>query len=164
MPFAAAPLSVPQAHEEREPSRMGSPSELKATWPIGVSQRWASASVTCGIVPMSAYSAWPVRSAAIVLTQGSPSKRLRIACRRRTDWAWSTARKCENTRKFVRLASARAKADVVVQGSDWPCRLSKIGPHREDHRVWWTRLSPPPERIGTDTLRDVMWWTFPSTR
>ena len=69
---------MPQSQAFREPSRMGSPTSAYVAAPSAVSQFWASASVTCGIVPMSAYSACPHLSAAIVFTHGIPWYRLRI--------------------------------------------------------------------------------------
>src|SRR5215472_16952391 len=72
MPGTAASESFPKSQEVLEPSRIGSPNAANVKVPIGVSHLFASALVTFGMSPVSAYRAWPARSVAIVLTHGMP--------------------------------------------------------------------------------------------
>src|SRR5215468_12395834 len=125
----AAPGSFAQSQDVVAPFRIGSPMLWNVPLPSGVSHPFASALVTCGMVPMSAYRARPARSVAIVFTQGMPwyfFKIDSICCvldARSKPNQVLTARE-----RLFALASARANAEVVVQGSDMPSRLLKTGP------------------------------------
>ena len=95
-----------------------------------VSHCWAFEFGTLGIAPMSAYSAWPVRSATIVLTHGMPSYFFRMSSSWFADFAMSVSRKWLNTRKLSAFASARANAVTGVHGNGMPSIDVKIGPKR----------------------------------
>src|SRR6516165_10209844 len=125
MPGTAAPGSFAQSQEVVAPFRIGSP-----IWaPSGVSHRFASALVTCGMVPMSAYRASPARSVAIVLAQGMPWYFFRIdsIC-----WVLDARAKPNQVltarARLFALASAKANAEVVLQGSEMPSWRLKTGP------------------------------------
>src|SRR5215813_5064777 len=125
MPGAAAPGSFAQSQEVVAPFRIGSPKLL----PSGVAHLFASALLTFGMAPMSAYRASPARSVAIVLAQGLPwyfFKMLSIC------WvldARSKPNQVLNARaRLPALASAKAYAVVVVQGRGVPSQLLKTGP------------------------------------
>src|SRR5215468_3395874 len=125
MPGAAASGSFAQSQEVVAPFRIGSPKLL----PSGVPHLFASALVTFGMVPMSAYRASPARSVAIVLTQGLPWYFFRIdsIC-----WVLDARAKPNqvlNARaRLFALASTKANAEVVVQGSEMRSKLLKTGP------------------------------------
>src|SRR5215469_2943713 len=129
MPGTAASESLPQSQEVLAPFRIGSPNAANVNLPVAVSHLFASALVTCGMSPMSAYRARPARSLAIVLTQGMPWYFFKIdsIC-----WVLD-ARSNPNQvliarERLLALASPRANAEAVVQGSDMPSRLLKTGP------------------------------------
>jgi hypothetical protein len=119
---------VSHAHAEREPSSTGRPSSWKVAAPSTVLHCRAFESGTLGIAPMSAYSAPPPRSAAIVLTHGMPSYFFRISSSCCTDCAMSVSRKWLNTRKLSAFASAIANAVTGVHGSGTPTSEFMIGP------------------------------------
>src|SRR6516165_12688600 len=125
MPGTAAPGVVPQSQEVVAPFRIGSPRLL----PSGVPHRFASALVTCGMAPMSAYRARPARSVAIVLTQGMPWYFFRMLS---ICWVLDARAKPNqvlNARaRLFALASAKANAEVVLQGSEMPSWRLKTGP------------------------------------
>src|SRR5215469_13977649 len=129
MPGTAASESFPQLHEVLAPFRIGSPKFRKVRTPSGVSQAFALALVTFGMSPMSAYKARPALSLAIVLTQGMPWYFFRIdsIC-----WVLDARSKPNQVliarERLLALASPRANAEAVVQGSDMPSRLLKTGP------------------------------------
>src|SRR6516162_9251921 len=119
MPGAAAPGSFAQSQEVVAPLRIGSPKLWNVRLPSGVSQAFASALVTCGMAPMSAYRASPARSVAIVLAQGMPwyfFKMLSIC------WVLDARAKPNQVltarARLFALASAKANAVVVLQGSE----------------------------------------------
>src|SRR6516162_5468588 len=115
MPGTAAPGSFAQSQDVLAPFRIGSPKLWNVRLPSGVSHRFVSALLTCGMVPMSAYRARPARSVAIVLTQGMPWYFFRIdsIC-----WVLDARAKPNqvlNAReRLFALASAKANAEVVV--------------------------------------------------
>src|SRR5215470_18721639 len=114
MPGAAAPGSFAQSQEVVAPLRIGSPKLL----PSGVPHLFASALVTFGMAPMSAYRASPARSVAIVLAQGMPWYFFRIDSICWVEVARSKPNQVLNARaRLFALASAKANAVVVVQGS-----------------------------------------------
>src|SRR6516165_7622264 len=121
MPGAAASESFAQSQEVVAPFRIGSPMLWNVWLPSGVSHRFASALVTFGMLPMSAYRASPVRSVAIVLAQGMPwyfFKTDSICCvldARAKPNQVLTARE-----RLFALASAKANAEVVLQGNEMP--------------------------------------------
>src|SRR6516165_9096108 len=118
MPGTAAPGSFPQSQDVLAPFRTGSPKLWNVLLPSGVSHLFASALVTFGMSPMSAYRARPARSLAIVLTQGMPWYFFRIdsIC-----WVLDARSKPNQVltarERLLALASPRAKALVVVHGS-----------------------------------------------
>src|SRR5215467_13906488 len=121
MPGAAAPGSFPQSQEVVAPFRTGSPIWANVPRPSGVSHLFASALVTFGMAPMSAYRASPARSVAIVLTQGLPWYFFRMLSICWVLDARSKPNKVLDARaRLFALASAKANAEVVVQGSDMP--------------------------------------------
>ena len=111
------------------PFRIGSPTAANVNAPSGVSHLFASALLTFGMAPMSAYRARPARSVAIVLTQGMPWYFFRIdsIC-----WVLDARSKPNQVltarARLLALASAKANAVVVVHGSEMPSRLLKTGP------------------------------------
>src|SRR6516164_4086740 len=134
MPGTAAPGSFAQSQDVLAPFRIGSPKLWNVRLPSGVSHLFASALVTCGMVPMSAYRARPARSVAIVLAQGMPWYFFRML---------SICWVLDARAKPFALASAKANAEVVLQGSEMPSRLLKTGPYRVHQRVWVTGASVP---------------------
>ncbi len=114
---------------------------------------------------MSAYRAWPVLSAAIVLTQGIPSYFFRICSSCAVDVAMSVARKWLKTRKLSALASSIEKASSGVHGNGMPSSEVNTGPNRVDHRVLVTGARLPLAwRAWTVTRRLVMACGLPSKR
>src|SRR5215472_5934251 len=129
MPGTAAPGSFAQSQEVVAPFRIGSPRLWNVRVPSGVSHRFASALVTFGMAPMSAYRARPARSVAIVLAQGMPWYFFRIDSICWVLDARSNPNQVLNARaRLFALASAKANAEVVVQGRGLPSRLLKTGP------------------------------------
>src|SRR5215467_13600242 len=126
MPGAAAPGSFAQSQDALAPFRIGSPKLWNVPLPSGVSHRFASALVTFGMVPMSAYRASPARSVAIVLAQGMPWYFFKIDSICWVLDARSKPNQVLNARaRLFALASAKANAEVVLQGSGMPSRLLK---------------------------------------
>src|SRR5215468_8608749 len=127
MPGTAAPGSFPQSQEVVAPFRTGSPIWANVPRPSGVSHRCASALLTFGMAPMSAYRARPARSVAIVLAQGMPWYFFRIDSICWVLEARAKPNQVLNARaRLLALASAKANAVVVVQGSGrTPSRLLK---------------------------------------
>src|SRR6516162_11792094 len=119
MPGTAAPGSFPQSQDVLAPFRTGSPKLWNVLLPSGVSHLFASALVTFGMAPMSAYRARPARSVAIVLAQGMPWYFFRIdsIC-----WVLDARSKPNQVltarARLFALASAKANAVVVLQGSE----------------------------------------------
>src|SRR5215813_6016821 len=120
MPGTAAPGSFAQSQEVVAPFRIGSPELLP--------HRFASALVTFGMAPMSAYRARPARSVAIVLAQGMPWYFFRMLsicwvldARAKPNQVWNARA------RLLALASAKAYAVVVLQGNGMPAKL-KTGP------------------------------------
>src|SRR5215467_8034525 len=121
MPGTAAPGSFAQSQEVVAPFRIGSPRLWNVSLPRDVSHRFASALLTFGMAPMSAYRARPARSVAIVLTQGMPWYFFRIDSICWVLEARAKPNQLLNARaRLLALASAKANAVVVVQGSEMP--------------------------------------------
>ena len=108
IPSAGESASVVRAHSEREPSSSGRPRPGKVTWPSAPEQPVAFSFGTLGIEPMSAYSARPLESAAIVFTHGIPWYLRRIASRSLVDWARLVSKKWLRMRMLFALASNSA--------------------------------------------------------
>src|SRR5262249_29028800 len=125
MPGTAASGSFPQSQEVVAPFRIGSP-----IWaPSGGSHRCASALVTFGMAPMSAYRARPGRSVAVVLAQGLPWYFFRIrgfCCL--LDSRSKPKQVLNAGARLLALASAKANAEVVLQGNGMRSKLLKTGP------------------------------------
>src|SRR5215472_1446283 len=140
MPGAAAPGSFAQSQEVVAPLRIGSPELL----PSGVPHLFASALVTFGMAPMSAYRARPARSVAIVFTQGLPWYFFRMLS---ICWVLDARAKPNqvlNAReRLFALASAKANAVVLVHCRGMPSQLLKTGPYRVHQRVWVTGARVP---------------------
>src|SRR5437867_1264361 len=104
---------------------------------------------------MSAYSAFPRLSAAIVLTHGIPWYVLRMRRTSPTVRAWFTSKKWLRTRpKLSAFASRMAKAVVGVHGSGTPTRSVNTGPYRVHHSVLVTFWREPSScRAITETSR-----------
>src|SRR4051812_22177469 len=165
MPGTAASGSVAQSHAVREPSSTGSPSSWNVPCPSAVLHCWASSSLTFGMAPTSAYSAWPHLSATMVFTQGMPWYVLRIRSSSATDRAWSVSKKWFRTRKFPAFTSRMANAVVGVHGSGTPTRLSNTGPYLVHHSDLVTFCSDPPGCLAiTETMRSSIGVGVPSWR
>src|SRR6476469_11111981 len=111
------------------------PCAPNSRWPSGVLQRAANSSVTYGTTWMSAYSACPARSVAIVLTHGTP-------CVRDSTFTMSLVlcdRPSSNhvlrPRMLSRFASRIAYAVVDDQSSGRQNMGDTTGPYREAYRV-----------------------------
>src|SRR6516162_11838094 len=128
MPGTAAPGSFPQSQDVLAPFRTGSPKLWNVLLPSGVSHLFASALVTFGMAPMSAYRARPARSVAIVLAQGMPWYFFKMLSVCRVLDARAKPNQVWNARaRLFALASAKANAEVVLQGSEMRPRLLKTG-------------------------------------
>src|SRR5215472_5070087 len=162
MPGAAASESFAQSQEVVAPLRIGSPELL----PSGVPHLFASALVTFGMVPMSAYRASPARSVAIVLAQGMPWYFFRID---RICWVLDARAKPNQVlaarARLLALASAKANAVVLVHGRGMPSKLLKTGPYRVHQRVWVTGARVPFGCLAsTVTVRGVIATALPFCR
>src|SRR5437763_10223549 len=166
MPGAAALGSLPQSQAVLEPSGIGSPTRANVTWPSGVLQVFAWASVTFGMAPMSAYRATPSRSLTIVFTQGMPWYFCRIDS---TCWV-VVARSMPNQVLTARgrlpaLTSPKANPCEVPQGSEMPDRLLNIGPYLVHQNVWCTGARLPSGCLAMIvTRRGVIATALPSCR
>src|SRR5215510_14632089 len=165
MPGTAAPGSFAQSQEVVAPFRIGSPRLWNVSLPRGVSHLFASALVTFGMAPMSAYRARPARSVAIVFAQGMPWYFFRMLsicwvldARAKPNQVWNARA------RLLALASAKAYAVVVLQGNGMPAKL-KTGPLRVHQRVWVTGARVPSGCLAiTVTVRGVIATALPFCR
>src|SRR6516165_10420670 len=166
MPGTAAPGSFPQSQDVLAPFRTGSPKLWNVLLPSGVSHLFASALVTCGMSPMSAYRAWPARSVATVLTHGMPWYFFKIDSICCVLDARSKPNQVLTARaRLSALASASANALVAVQDRAMPSRLLKTGPYRVHQSVCVTGARVPFACFAmTVTLREVMATALPFCR